>query len=421
MQFIAFAVMVSFCSLLGTLGNVPVLIVYSAKNERRTANTFIKTLAVIDLVVCAIIMPYSIIMELHLVTSDIVCRMFEFVRHVSIIASNLTLVAIAVERYVAVCLIGHRLTVYHLNQGIFVVFGVSVLVAIPSMGIFAAVTKEEVKDVNCAFHHNFDDDFYFCHFTTSLLGPDLSRAYQAALMILFFLTFIAIVVFYAIVYSALWKRAKRRSLLQSFKIDLEPSSVTLKEKKTTIELSVPGSTVVGKEGVGGGGGGEVGKGEGQKKEPQPSDELMLYLGNEASECSSDEQVSRLAASSADLQSWAKNEEGSNPSSPTVMTTTIRRVTHGSRTVMHRRTARMLFLCSVVFLLTWLPFWVDVFNHTHRLFLRYLFFLGNASNPLVYGIANPHFRRSFLKLLTGFMPRCSPCSRHSHHHSTATKC
>ena len=67
---------------------------------------------------------------------------------------------------------------------------------------------------------------------------------------------------------------------------------------------------------------------------------------------------------------------------------------------------MLFLCSVVFLITWLPFWVDVFNHTHNLCLRYLFFLGNASNPLVYGISNAQFRRSFVKLFA--MPRSGSC-------------
>ena len=380
-QVVAFMVMVSVCSVLGTLGNIPVLLVYCASNEKRTSSTFIKVLAVIDLVVCAVIMPYTIILELHLVTSDIICRIFEFLRHLSITASNLTLVAIAVERYMAVCLIGHRLTVHNVNQGMFVVVGISVVVAVPSMAMFAAVTKNEVKDVNCVFPHNFDDNVSFCHFTTSLLGPVLSRAYQTALMLFFVATFVVIVVLYSIVYSSLWRRAKRRSIVQSFRIEVDASSSgeTLKKPR---DSSLPES-------------------EQERRSPRINEELMLCLGNEASECSSDEEVGRLTAS-CELNGWAaKRDNAGLPASAASMR--IRRVTHCKMQV-HRRTARMLFLCSVVFLITWLPFWMDVFNQTHNLCLRYLFFLGNASNPLVYGISNAQFRRSFVKLLVSFRTR-----------------
>ena len=41
-QIVVFTVMVSACSVLGTAGNIPVLLVYCTKSERRTSNTFIK-------------------------------------------------------------------------------------------------------------------------------------------------------------------------------------------------------------------------------------------------------------------------------------------------------------------------------------------------------------------------------------------
>nr|KAG5692589.1 hypothetical protein BaRGS_024009 [Batillaria attramentaria] len=243
-QIVAFTIMVSVCSVFGTLGNIPVLIVYCKRQDKRTANTFIKVLAVIDLVVCAIIMPYTIVFELHLVTSDVACRLLEFLRHLAVSASNLTLVAIAVERYVAVCVIGHRLTVRNVKIGMCIVMAVSAVTAAPAVGIFAAVTKEDLKDVNCSFpHSNFADDFVFCHFTTSIMGPMLTRIYQAVLMITFFVTFIVIVVFYTIVYTALWKRAKRRSR-QSMRTDFEnESSVSLDKRRSAAsfhELSQDG-------------------------------------------------------------------------------------------------------------------------------------------------------------------------------------
>jgi hypothetical protein len=63
----------------------------------------------------------------------------------------------------------------------------------------------------------------------------------------------------------------------------------------------------------------------------------------------------------------------------------------------RGTAKMLFLCTVIYSLTWLPFWIDIFGITDNLVFRYLFFIGNATNPIVYGIVNDQIRREFQKL------------------------
>ena len=41
---------------------------------------------------------------------------------------------------------------------------------------------------------------------------------------------------------------------------------------------------------------------------------------------------------------------------------------------HKRTAKMLFLCTVIYIVTWLPFWFDIFGLTDSLILRHLFFM-----------------------------------------------
>lgn len=371
-QLIGFAILISMCSVVGTLGNIPVLLVYCARRDKRTANTFIKVLAVIDLVVCAVIMPYTIVYELHLVTSDIVCRLFEFLRHVAVTASNLTLVAIAVERYVAVCVIRHRLTVHNVNQGMCVVVGVSVVIATPSMAMFATVTLKEVDDVMCSFPHDFAEGFTFCHFTTGLMGPVLAFVYQAGLMIFFFFTFILIVVLYSIVYYSLWKRAQQRSR----KIPASKGDVTSSLKKDSFALL----RIFVQE---------------QVEELQIAD-----VTNDPSECFMDpEDESSIQGGSGclELNTWDRKVV----KVPVVIPPTSR-----MSVKKHRRTARMLFLCSVVFLVTWLPFWIDVFGYTHNLCIRYLFFIGNASNPLVYGLANPYFRQAFLKLFVNYKSLCS---------------
>lgn len=63
----------------------------------------------------------------------------------------------------------------------------------------------------------------------------------------------------------------------------------------------------------------------------------------------------------------------------------------------RKTSIMLFVCSIIYILTWTPFWLDVFNVTQSLVLRYMFFIGHACNPVVYGIINNQVRSDVIKL------------------------
>ena len=67
----------------------------------------------------------------------------------------------------------------------------------------------------------------------------------------------------------------------------------------------------------------------------------------------------------------------------------------------KKTSTMLFICSVIFIVSWIPFWIDVFNLTSSLTFRYLFFIGHATNPIVYGIVNNEIRKGILQLF-----RCS---------------
>ncbi|KAK6191477.1 hypothetical protein SNE40_003155 [Patella caerulea] len=208
-QYLVLAISIGIYSILGTAGNLPVLVVYFRKRDKKAANTFIRVLALIDLVVSAMIMPYTLIYELHMVQSDIICRGVEFLRHFTIIASNMTLVAIAVERYCAVCRLSQRFSVQNVNQGMLVMLTVSLILAFPSIGIFAVVPTSTVQDVNCSFPH-VSNDTMVCHFTTTIVGETVAYIYQSVLMLSFFITLIMIVIFYSIVYSVLWKRAKSR-------------------------------------------------------------------------------------------------------------------------------------------------------------------------------------------------------------------
>ncbi|XP_038053912.1 alpha-2Db adrenergic receptor-like [Patiria miniata] len=78
-------------------------------------------------------------------------------------------------------------------------------------------------------------------------------------------------------------------------------------------------------------------------------------------------------------------------------------------VLQRKTTRMLFITSVVFLLTWLPYWIRVAatiaSYSDPLFntilqqLSVTLYVNNAVNPLIYGLANRRFRKDCKAVLS----------------------
>ena len=82
------------------------------------------------------------------------------------------------------------------------------------------------------------------------------------------------------------------------------------------------------------------------------------------------------------------------------------------TVLQRKTTKMLLITSVVFVLTWLPYYIFVVmvfadyggaDINPRLLqilknLAVVIFVNNAVNPLIYGIANRRFRKDCREVL-----------------------
>lgn len=90
--------------IIGMSGNFLIIMYFPRKRTFGTvANMFIHTLAVVDIATCFLVIPYSVVYELHLVTVDAVCKFMEFVRYLLVSLSIMTLLSISIERYRAVC------------------------------------------------------------------------------------------------------------------------------------------------------------------------------------------------------------------------------------------------------------------------------------------------------------------------------
>ena len=66
---------------------------------------------------------------------------------------------------------------------------------------------------------------------------------------------------------------------------------------------------------------------------------------------------------------------------------------GQRLSAHIRTAAMLFVVTVVFVLTFAPAFLislNVVSHSRLIF--YIYFFNNVANPVIYSFMNSYFRR-----------------------------
>ncbi|XP_071803684.1 D(2) dopamine receptor-like [Asterias amurensis] len=82
-----------------------------------------------------------------------------------------------------------------------------------------------------------------------------------------------------------------------------------------------------------------------------------------------------------------------------------RVPNVRSTSLHRKTTNMLFVTSLVFLLTWIPNWISIgisfaaegginplFADTWDALSSILYYVNNAINPVIYGLLNRRFRK-----------------------------
>lgn len=389
------AVMVSALSITGIMGNIPVLIVYFRRRDNLASHTFIKILAFIDLIACIFGMPYTIVYELHLVTSDIACRFCEFLRHFTTFASAITLVAIAMERYVAVCQIGSRLNVNSLNRGVWIIFGLSAFLAAPAVGTFAVVLDSDVRDVNCRFPHRYTSG-KFCHFTYTVMGKTMVTAYQVLQVVVCFTLVVILTVLYSIIYFVLWKKSllKRKMVIRNCTdSNLDSSSdmsyggqcQPIKCKRTRLCCESSSTSDWGKKS-------EMNRQNNEFESSNISNSLSENYSKPDSQTHAEDKDKRRKHTGSNNIKTARRKIKFSVSAQSGRSEKLKR-----KKYYHKRTAKMLFLCTIIFIVTWMPFWFDIFGLTNFLILRYMFFIGNATNPIVYGIVNEQVRRAFKRL------------------------
>ncbi|KAK7094823.1 cholecystokinin receptor type A-like [Littorina saxatilis] len=478
-------IVLSVYGTVGFVGNMLIFIVYSREKGKMSHAVYIYTLAIVDLTVCSVIIPYTIFFERQSITSDVVCRGLELFRHTLVMVSNMLLLAIAVERYMSVFKPWRPGTQRKAKKIIAAIFVSCAVCGTPAVTIFTVTTKPNnvtsaptgSNVTSCAAHA-------YCQFTTmGLFGEMWARLYQGFLALEFFAAVTVIAILYINVYRKIWARVQWRKKLapqaartsalhpngtgtaSHSRNDNTSSHFPIKANKSKHAWSTSESRLypsivndlqnsneiraVREIGVA-----PAFEKDGQNhheietaKEPvsgAPVDTVTHHMREEDEDSSSstDSVLEDIAETSGAvfltvpvksskrlrsakirqsvplnehpvrvvIEPEADNHSNTVTAAANVSKTTATATTNGnsnqqsnnnnepSRHDNRKKAGTMLFICTLIYVLTWLPFWVDIFGATDNLVFRYTFLLGHVTNPLVYGALNAKVREEIKRLL-----------------------
>ena len=180
----------------GTVGNILIITVYVSKN-RTLSQQNILALALVDSVVCLLVMPYRIVYELKKIQNDPLCRGMDILSHATVTFSNLLLFVICIERFVKVWKPSKIISERRSISFILLVLGFSLVISLPVAAIYMVVPTEN-KTVGP-----------FCQASTKTVGELGMAIYVFLMLILNLIVLLALVVLYSLIYCRLFTNQKK--------------------------------------------------------------------------------------------------------------------------------------------------------------------------------------------------------------------
>lgn len=354
--------MLSLLSVMGTAGNALVIYVFNKKQDRLVSTLFIITLAVVDFITCLIIIPFTIYMEFfsYVLDYDILCKAYFFLITSNIPLSVLIMVAIAIDRYFCIChpfMHALNLSRAKIMTGAMSLFaaGLGISVAIQH-GIMLQPYGNATDDGNVTLLQNvsaYDVNvtvYYVCDQYES--SGVFSWYYQKCYFSVFFLCLLIVMVLYSMIYHSVHSRRSARARQRSSALPLvqQGNGETTVIERTNITTN-----------GGGGGGGCHGGGGG----------------------------------------------GGRPTGSTRRRSTMR----SADRIANLKTALMLFVVTVVFIVTYIPavlMALQAISYVRVVF--YMYFAMNVANPIIYGFMNQNFRNDLHRIFCWSAARSSLTTR-----------
>jgi len=259
----------SVLAVVGCAGNALVLYVFSQKRDKLTSTLFIIALATVDFITCVVVIPFTVYMEIvdFYVTSDVCCKLYQFIVTSNIPFSALIMVAIAVDRYLCIChpfvgllsldrakiLIGFLAAVAAtLGACVAMFFGVYgrpevvaadasntteiYATAAPLNNHFPTTTAAAVVDTD-----NNDGliNLGHCEENDLILSHDFQWYYQKLHTFMYPACLLVVVVLYVLIYHSVLRRRYKRQQQKSKTIALVRSAQQTADRQQPLKTSTP--------------------------------------------------------------------------------------------------------------------------------------------------------------------------------------
>ena len=394
-ELLVVVVMLSVFSVVGVIGNASAIYIFARRRDKNTSVIFILALAGTDFFTCLVIIPFTITFEMvqYRLVYDVACKLFLFLQTSNIPFSAFIMVAIAFDRYFCICHpFLHAFTVPRAKLIVFllallaVAFGVVTSLSF-GMYIWYSTNVTEVTSHNISgpdivsfvTESQTEYKYHFAEATLSPLGGNNSvitrkiegvryygqctnnefivseqflLVYQKVYTAFYLVSFICVVVLYTLIYrSILVRRAKKA-----------------KRKKMNYYQSVAGA------------------------DPQTTGVDLHTMGNQT-------QMTVLNGNTTHTE--LKPEETNKTKGDNHNKSSTRRAGAGRETNLYAniKTAMMLFVVTLVFIVSFLPSWLtahEILPFNYIVF--YMYFSYNVANPVIYAFMNQTFREDLKKMV-----------------------
>lgn len=362
-------------SLAGSVGNAFVIYIFSRKREKSTTTLFILVLAMTDFFTCLVIIPFTIYYEVmeKRVNSNVQCKVYQFLITTNIPFSAFIMVLIAFDRYFKICRPWNQCLNIRMSKKIVI----AVLLFALSLGIIPSLTHRvyPISDETSTIENNitslvFDGDKQSAHNGTVMelnntayqgLIPKLDnpgnvssnssdyrnkyegycrpvleyfsqsfmKTYQNIYASLFLISCVFVTVLYALIFKSITLRRYKKSKRAYKGMDRRTSTAITNTCTTRLTTTEPPDT---------------------------------------------------------------DQNRRAPTNNNYVTESKRSVRNKLR-LANIKTAGILFVVTIVFILAFLPAWLmSIRVIKPNIIVYYLYFSNNIANPIIYAFFNVTFRK-----------------------------
>lgn len=382
-MYFVMAILIVF-SISGTVGNALVLYVFSNTKQKLTSTIFILALAGMDFITCLLTIPYTVVIEylVYFVRHDAVCKTYHFLQTTTVPFSALVMVAIASDRYLCICHPFVRIMTTKRAQILVAILGlVAVTLGILGSLAYSVYKYEDILTVNETriqnstteslgklFEYSNETDAYFlgsdlsnglsksadynasvanrsricysgiCDVSYIILPKSFFTVYRKVYSSLFLMSLVIVAFLYALIYRSVLSRRKQRLKIVTNK-------------------------------------------------------CCLFWSDDSQQHPDETEITAVNAESNDktVKHGIKAEKDAI-------------LKHGTRAKFEKvrmanlKTAGMLFVVTLVFVLAFLPSWLMAHRYIQmNVIVFYMYFSYNIANPVVYAFMNRNFKNQLKDL------------------------